>query len=369
MELAEYDKQGYLDKIFRKSKSEKSKNNAKSALNIFNSFCMERFGRSDNEVINEIERGNLDVYKVLDSFVGYMDSVGIVASSMRPYMSWTRGWLVTCDVDISEYKFKQKVSLPTVEVDERKEDGLNHEQIQRILQVLPFDLRLLCMLIMTTLRRPNELLRLRVRDINFDNTPTMIEIAPKLSKNRVGRETFATREVTAMIKDHIKSNHLALDDYLFPWAEAVWRVTTAEHKLRLHLRKHPDLNQKIDGTKRHKITLYTFKDFGFTRAEKVHGTAYAKYLKGDKKNQYSNLPLEEKRTMYLELEPELTIFNADNLRKELQRNYAEQDKRLRNIEKQMYAITALMQVLPEEGFTITGCEKLADGTVRIRFKE
>ncbi len=319
MQIA-YDKQGFLDKVYRRSKSDKSKASAKTALKHFESFCMERFARSDFEVINEIKLVRLDVYKVLDSFVGYMEAQGLAATSITPYMSFVKGWLGYCEVEISETKFKNKVTMPVIEVDETSEDGPTFEEIERILSILPLTLKLLCMLILTTLRRPNELLRVRVRDIHFDKTPTTIYIVSGHSKNRVGRETFTTSEVTKMLKNHIKRKRLGESDYLFPYAEARSRVSIASHEFRYHMKKYlPDLDSVIEGTNRsiHRFTLYVFKHYGFTRAEKMHGTPFAKYLKGDKKSPYSKLSLQEKLKMYLQLEPQLSIFDATAARKAL----------------------------------------------------
>ena len=378
-----YDRQGFLDKVYRRSKAVKSQRSARTALKHFESFCMERYARSDIELINEIRLGRTDVYRVLDSFVGYMESEGLQPTSISPYMSFVRGYLGYCDIEISESRFRNKVTMPVIEVDETREEGPTFEEIQRILSILPVNLRLLCMLVMTTLRRPNELLQLRVRDIRFEHMPTVIIIPASHSKNRVGRETFTTSEVTKMLRDHIKRNQLGYDDCLFSLGGTLNRTTIIEHQFRYHIRKQlPDLNTKIEGTSRYRITLYSFKDYGFTRAENLHGTPFAKYLKGDKKNPYSTMPPEEKKKKYLVLEPELIVFDAAPARKALQEdqnlketitNLAQKvDNQQKMIENQQNTFSAFLKAFKtaKDKFGINelpDCRILEEGSIKLDF--
>lgn len=338
MELS-YDKESFFDRVYRRGRSYSSQNNAKYALVKFENFCLERFGRSMNEVLNDIKLTTMDVYKTLDSFVGYMDSNGTAAGTIGTYMTWVRNFMVYYDIEISEYKFRQKVSMPKRLV--LKDGDLSHAQASRILQVLPHKVRMLCILELTSLRRPNELLQLRVRDFDFDSNPVMIRVPANLAKNRVEGETFTTNECISMVKEHIRRNHLGPDDYLFgSTAKSKYRVTIMEHEFLYNIRKYTDLCKKIEGSERHKIHVYSFKKFGYTRADKKFGKNYADGLKGDKNSEYHRLPLEEKKAMYLELETELTIFNVDVLRKKLTE---ETGKRISDLEHQVAMLTASMK--------------------------
>ena len=82
-----------------------------------------------------------------------------------------------------------------------------------------------------------------------------------------------------------------------------------------------------------KISLYTFKDFAFTRAAKKFDTDFARELKGDRTTQYSNYTIEEKKEMYRELEPELTIFNAEGIRRDLEAKYSTQARELQELKE------------------------------------
>ncbi len=121
------------------------------------------------------------------------------------------------------------------------------------------------MMIMTTLRRPNEIIHLRVRDINFDTNPTTIMIPANLSK-KSGGTTFTTIETSDLILDHIKRNKLGIDDYIFgkiPMSKTP--VEQMDYLFRYHMCKYSDLNLRAEGTNRHDIYIYSFKKFSYTR--------------------------------------------------------------------------------------------------------
>lgn len=328
-----YDKESFLERAYRRGKSESSKRNAKYALAKFDNFCLEKFGRSIDEVLNQIMLNHVDVYKVLDAFVGYMDSTGIDAGTISTYMTWVRNYMVYCDIEISEYKFRQKVSMPKRLT--KRDAELTHEQAARISQIIPLKLRMLCMLMITTLRRPNEILQFRVRDFDFDSKPAMIRVPASLSKNRVEGETFTSSECAGIVKDHIRKNHLKFDDYLFGTvAASKYRVTIMEHEFWYHLRKYPELCSLIEGTKRHKIHLYSFKKYGYTIVDRYGGKNFADGLKGDKKSEYHRMPLQQRKDTYLSIEHHLTIFNADEVKKEIDAKYSDLQREveeLRNI--------------------------------------
>lgn len=332
----QYDKQSFLDRVYRKSKSDNSRESASTALTHFEKYCVKQLAKPELESIILMRERKLDVYRVLDNFITYLQSENIGANSIGTYMIWVRSYLVYVDIEISEYKFKQKVNLPKVL--ERKEEAINMQKVSRILQVLPLELRMLCMVIMTSLRRPNEILQFRVRDFNFDSRPTMIRVPAKIAKNRVDGITFTTNECTELILDHIRKHCLTQDGYLFPnIAENKHRVRQIDWNFRYHMKKYPDLNIKIEGTNkqnRYHIHPYTFKDVGYTIIDKKLGHNFANGMKGDKNSEYHNLTLEEKQIMYLEIEPYLMIFNADQVRKEIEHTQIGMKREIEELKEQ-----------------------------------
>ena len=139
-----YNKDSFVERVYRKSKSLASKNGVRYALSRFDQFCLDKFNRSSEEIARSIKDGKLDVYRVLDSFIEYLHSLNITGGSIQTYTTWVRKFLIYLDVDISELKFREKVDMP--KHIRRKDAELTRENINRILQNLPLKLRLVCML-------------------------------------------------------------------------------------------------------------------------------------------------------------------------------------------------------------------------------
>lgn len=297
---------------------------------------------SSDQIIALIKKdNNFDVYRVLDAFAGYMHKSGIVGNSMPTYMSHVKSYLMYHDIEINPYKFKAKVSMSKKLI--RNDAELDSEQVRKILLSLPARLRLFYMLEMTTLRRPKEITNLRVRDFDFDSKPTKVSVPASIAKNGVEGTTFTTSECTQLLKNYIKQEHLKDDDYLF---SSIWSTKQNVKKpmnpeafgadFRYHLKTNlSGMNEKIEGTERYKIHPYSFKKFGYTRADRKHGKNWADGLKGDKGSPYHRIPLAERKLMYLELEAELTIFDITPFKKEYEAKQGSQVAEIQSLRREL----------------------------------
>ncbi len=367
-----YNRDSFLDRVYNKSKSDSSRDTAKIGLDWFDKFCLSRYQRSTDDVILEIKMNQLDVYRELDDFVQYLVKNGESGSSIRNYVSWVRRYMAYSQrVIVDPSLYRELVQMP---VKRKVRDAeLDHALANKVLLIVPEDIRLVLLLEATTFRRPKELCKLRPRDFDFESRPTIVSIPDMLSKNDQEGKTFTTAETTAALKDWIKRKKIGFDDYIFgDLAKAKHPVQWMDGKFRYNLKKYPELCQRTEGFKKNRLKLhiYSFKKFGWSRAAKKYGAWFADGLKGDKGvYEYERLPMEDKKAMYLELEPLLTFNNAEAVRNELQANYTEQDKRLRNIEKQMQNLTIVVNEFVKSGYEIKGIQHDAEGTIKVRFEE
>lgn len=337
----------YLDQKYRKSNSEYSRNIAKFSLDNFDHYCEAKFHCSTGRVIERIKQDKLDVYIVLNGFVEYLQTKerrdttqrrGVDGTTIHTYMNRLVDYFGFLDIEVKPHRFKNKVSMPKKL--RRKKHHLTMEVVRNILRILPPRLQLLCMLILTTLRRPNELLHLRVKDIHFDSTPVGVTIRAEWSKNEMEEDTFTTSECAEMLRNHRDNNNLKDDDYIFgDIAKSKWAVMDVSNNFRYNMKKYlPNLVEKIEGSIRNKIKPYSFKVVGFSIIEKRFGTAFANHLKGDKNSEYSTTDLGEIMNMYLEVEPLLTVFNAEQISKQANLKYTEVQKELEEIRKERQSI-------------------------------
>jgi hypothetical protein len=151
----------FLARVYRRSHSGKSVLLNHNVIKRFNHFCREILKHEPDLTIEAMRKGNLDPYKVLDAFVQWLDRQ-VSASSINVYFAMLKNYLRYHDVEIYNEKCRQKVVLPKVRV--MCDGELDITKVQRILGVFPEKWRVLFLMELSSLARPGELLRLRVRE-------------------------------------------------------------------------------------------------------------------------------------------------------------------------------------------------------------
>ena len=344
MELVE----DFIALVYRSSHSEYSKNVAINTLKKFDKFCQARYNRNILDTISALKKNLLNPYNVLNDFVTYMDNENLKSASIRVFLTYARQYLTYNDIDINPYKSRVRIKLPKLQRDKRY--ALDHETVAVILNVLPLKLKIFSLMMISTIRRPHELVQLRVADIDFDSFPTMVNIPAFVSKNKTQNLSFLTPECKNMLLQYLGRRSKIPDELIFPRNTTPIRAVQNYAKMmRFYMKRIPELNIRKDSTpNRYKISLYTFKDFAFTRAAKKFDTDFARELKGDRTTQYSNYTIEEKKEMYRELEPELTIFNAEGIRRDLEAKYSTQARELQELKEKEQGKEKEIEVLRQE---------------------
>lgn len=324
----------FLARVYRRGHSDKSVLLNQNVIKRFNQFCMEVLKKEPKLTIESMQKGQLDPYKVLDAFVQWLD-IRASASSISVYFTILKNYLRYHDIEIFNEKCRQKVVLPRIR--ETRDGELDITKVQRILGVFPEKWRVLFLMELSSLVRPGELLRLRVRDIDFDAKPTRLHVNAEISKNRVQRTTYLTGETTQALKDFLGRRISNPDSFIFGQYRSLQVAeSTSAYAFRYHMRKLPDLNKRIEGTRRYEYHIYSFKKYGFTIVSDLAGKDFADFLKGDKNpsSMYYRLPQDKRERKYLELEPFLTIQNADKLQNEYKQTVESLKERVKQLEKE-----------------------------------
>ena len=156
-----------------------------------------------------------------------------------------------------------------------------------------------------------------------------------ITKTKTARTTFISREASSFLRQ--KLNKLSSDDLVFGSSEIVHNARMNEIVTIERVLKKAGMDQKYDGVNRRKITLHSFRAFFFTKATRVHDESYAHKLTGHGGYlpQYDRLTDDEKLELYLELEPELLVYDDSKKKAEIERLRKEKSEAEK--EKQRYA--------------------------------
>lgn len=117
------------------------------------------------EILRDIKNGSKNPYSLLDDFSGYLTGK-IAPHTVQLYVSSVKRWLQNEDIEISNQKLKDKITMPRVYAITRDRAPTTPE-LKRML--LHTDLRgkVLISMLASSGMRIGELLSLRVMDIDF----------------------------------------------------------------------------------------------------------------------------------------------------------------------------------------------------------
>jgi len=162
-----------------------------------------------------------------------------------------------------------------------------------------------------------EACHIKKSDLDLTQERVKIVLKPQYTKRSSrGRTVFISKEAWKLLEPIYKLKDQ--NDYLFHNSVNI-KSATANEQLRLtQITNSINLGDKYDsGTAR--ITLHAFRAYFFTQATQKHGIAYAHKLTGHKGylEEYARFTPEKKLSMYLELEPDLYIFEEKPESKEV----------------------------------------------------
>jgi len=345
--------------MFIQSGSHNTLNSYRTALNHFESFVKKQQHKSILTLIAEIKTDKQDPFKTLNEFIIYLHNLELKPKSIKLMITATKGFLRSSGVKIYNEDFKQLVKLPKIL--RHREEPLTKEILLRLLRNISTKLQTVVLVALSSGMRISEISQLRISDLDFESTPTLIRIRAEITKTKESRETFLTTEATNALKDYLSR--------FYSWKEGspnpnikeqlIFGPTTKPRKskekkthttvqittsvlrcsLLYSIRKISELNQ-LNENGIHMIHFHAFRKFFRTVVGNAVGRDFAEALMGHHfyLDSYYNLPEEERKKMYLKAEPYLTISDFRKVEKDLISIKMKQDE---IEEKQIELIQAL----------------------------
>ncbi len=328
----------FLDSVYLISHSYKTKQTYQTAINHFRKFVKSEYHSAESEIISKIKSQELDLYKVLQSFIIYFDKNNVKSNAVRSYLSGLKGYLRYHGIRISSDDFKQFVKIP--KIIKTREIPMTKEIILRVLHNSSTKLQTSILVCASSGLRIGELVQLKLSDIDFECNPTKLTIRAEIAKGRMSRETFITSEATCALKDYLKR--------YFGWQEnepnlsilntlIFWRISAVkagytpkftvdsakqilQNSLRNQIEKISELNVRNENGLR-AIHFHAFRKYFRTVLGNACGRDYAEALMGHGfyMDTYYQLPEDKKRQMYLDAEPQLTISDFEAVERNIKK--------------------------------------------------
>jgi integrase len=307
-------------------------------------------GHSLDSIIEPLsrKRSPMDVYEMLGKFISflkhkhenYQQVKELSRNSIRIYMTGVRSFLSYYDIDINSAKFERKVKIPKIyREDERP---LEVEDVRKILLACSHRrLKAYLLMLASGGMRATEALTVRLKDIDFDKSPTKIHLRKEYTKTHVARDVYISDEATKYLKDWIdfkyrdrakesgdrrlKNRTKNPEDLIFSVydksaAAAATNATTSSVNVsngaiggnkfnpsNLYAKVVKEfekllavagLDQRKEGMMRHTITFHSFRRFVKTVLSKQVGSDYSELFLGHSKSPYYTPTEQEKRKTY-----------------------------------------------------------------------
>ena len=303
----------YKEKISGEPKP--TQRNKLYAVNHFERFIKFKFsGKTVQDIVDELNRireGNEQEYEdtlywILQEFINWNKlekrgnyTIKVIFSNLRKYLLHIG--IKTNDQDIKEY-----LTIGKRTKEERY--PLSQEEYKQIVSGFPRNPRLqaLFLALGSSGMRVGEALNLKKKDLDLSQVRIKVNI-PADTKTRTGRTTYLSKETEKVLRPILEK--LDPDDYVFSLKNKRLETQSVRKSLN-RLLTRIGFDKRYQSNNYSKITSHNFRAYFFTKAARKHGENYAHRLigHGGYLMQYDRMTEEEKLEKYLELEPELTIF-------------------------------------------------------------
>jgi integrase len=367
-------------------------------LNSFDSFVSSKYHTSTDNLIKQIKEGHEDPYKVLSSYVAYLQgNRHLSPHTLKQGLITAKNLLEYNDVDISPRKFKLKVKLPKVV--RKSKEALDKQDIVNILNSCS-DIRLktYVMLLAATGMRAVEALSIRIKDIDFKASPVKLFVRGEYTKTKVDRTIFLTQELSKQILDwleykyrtrrvcHRDDSHKTITEYKTPKKDqndlvlAVHRATPGSLYLELSgafgktldrigmgIREEPSgvvnvqsHNNNIANGDDHnrirfnhrKITLHSFRRFVKSTISDLGHSDFSEWFIGHDGSTYYRKKESEKAEIFRKVEPYLTFLDFAKLEAkgaDVETKLQDKDKQIEALIKKQEQFEQLIQSLIDSG--------------------
>ena len=287
----------------------------KYAFSNFEQFVSETWAKTVEEIIDELFLVKTDseqsledsLYDMLQKWINWNERRGIGPSTIKVAFSNLRKYLFYRNIRTNEQDIRNSLRFPKTPKEEKH--PLSDSEYRAIVDGFAKNptYQSVCLALGSSGMRIGELMNVRKKDLDLSTKRITVKIPPN-TKTRTGRTTFFTKEVEEKIKKRL--GKLDPDDYVFCKKSPYSGQFSFSAALRRILKKL-GLDEKYQSNNYCKITPHTWRAYFFTKAARKHGDNYAHKMTGHGGYlmQYDRMTEEEKMNMYIELEPDLVVYD------------------------------------------------------------
>jgi len=296
-----------------------SRENIQATLNNFKKFVHEKHQSTPDQICGELiiikkQQGDEEyedaLYNFLQEWIDWNISKKAGAYTIRTRFSILRTFLYFLGVKTNPQDIKQILRFPRKTIEEKyplKKQELRDLVIAQARNPKRQAFYLACS---SSGMRSGEALHIKKKDLDLSLDRITIRINAEYTKTKTGRTTFVSKECGEKIMTYL--HKLDDNDYVFTNSTGDFKTRgRAEQMALASVLERLGYNEKYSSNGFYKITSHSFRAYFFTLATRKHDENYAHKMTGHGGYlmQYDRMDDMKKLEMYLELEPDLVIFD------------------------------------------------------------
>ena len=294
---------------------ESTQKNKRYAIKLFEGFVDDAYlGRTTSDVIEELRQLKTQdlqtyenaLYGMLQDWIVWNEKNGLGNFTIRVAFSNIRKYLFHLGVKTNEQDIKEYLRFGKKSKEHRH--PLSQMEYRRIIDGLSRHpiVQALFLGLGSSGMRIGEALSLKKKDLDLTGQRIKV-IIPANTKTRTGRVTYLSLETEKILRPHLEN--IGIDDYVFATNDSKDNSSSVRTML-ARLVDKLELVDRYQSNNIRKITTHSFRAYFFTKAARMHGENYAHKITGHGGYlmQYDRMTEDEKLEMYLQLEPELAVY-------------------------------------------------------------
>ncbi len=310
----------FLDKW--QSLSESRITGIKIANNQFDKYCIDTYGKTQDEIIEHVKTYDVDerddlMTDLVQDFINFFRKTHVVPvirgkiSGINKYLKYRK-----VGVDTQELVYPQTLR--------EEPHALTIDEIHKIFKVAKWHKQAYYLALISTGARPVEIIGLRVKDItwNQERRCYVALIPAYLTKKKLARTTRFSTEVTPYL-NRILGNLKNETDLVFTKNSNLKYARSNEGVVFKSYCEKVGLDKKFETTGRMKVNLYCFRGYFFTNAlgalSDSKDMAHALIGHGAYIQEYQRRTLPEKLDLWEEVESSVLVFDLEKKNHEIKK--------------------------------------------------
>jgi len=292
------------------SKDEGTQAGYKTALNNFENFCMEKYGKAD--YVSELkEYDNEKLYDFLQEWINWNKKRS--PRTVINFFSRVKKYLYHRGIKLDLQDIKEELDFPNLIEEELY--SITVDDMNSIFKEMQYKQKTQFLCQSSSLMRIGEIIQLRKRHLILSNQNIIVKIPATIAKFKKGRTTFFSKEASKMLRPLLRD--MDDSDLVFGSSETKKYSEINSEQILRRIIKKIGLDMRYESTDRFFINTHSFRAFGIGKLSR-HDANFAKKLAGQKGYlmQYDRMTDDEKLELYQKYESDLIINQTEKLKLE-----------------------------------------------------